>query len=343
MMKILRLVTTTLIMVTIAGCQLLPENAQLRSYRVLVQQGNVIEESKVDALKINMSKKQVTFLMGEPIVSNIFDKNRWDYVYYRKRDPEQTILNIVSIFFEEERIVSMKRIVKNDDGLFDVQAGSSEFPEFIEDKETASVKNEIFEDIELEGIKGGDTVVEEFLSKSQLDDLEEQNIAKKVTQNEAVENKAAEESINISKSEGDITHKNNKINNIQVEINNEDEINKKNDNDIVSDIIKRWSLSWQSKNLEEYFAYYQKGFTSDSFSNNELWKKYRSNNIKGKSSINLDIKDLSITFTINEDEIAIAKFTQHYKSESYSDTVTKKITLKKTGSDWKIISEDIVQ
>jgi outer membrane protein assembly factor BamE len=124
-MKILQFVITALIIVTITGCQLLPDNSQLRTFRVLVQQGNVIEESKVDALKINMSKKQVTFLMGEPVVSNIFDKNRWDYAYYRKRDPEQTILSMVSIFFEAEKVISMKRIVKNNDGLFDVQAGSS--------------------------------------------------------------------------------------------------------------------------------------------------------------------------------------------------------------------------
>ena len=72
-MKTLQLIIITLIVANITGCQLLPENSQLGTYRVLVQQGNVIEESKVDALKINMSKKQVTFLMGEPIVSNIFD------------------------------------------------------------------------------------------------------------------------------------------------------------------------------------------------------------------------------------------------------------------------------
>jgi len=342
-MKILQFVITALIIVTITGCQLLPDNSQLRTFRVLVQQGNVIEESKVDALKINMSKKQVTFLMGEPVVSNIFDKNRWDYVYYRKRDPEQTILNIVSIFFEEEKIVGMKRIVKNNDGLFDVQAGSSEFPEFIEDRETAFVKKEIFEDIELEGIKGDDTIVEEFLSKSQLDELKEQDIVKKYNQKEHIESASLDENINISNLEDGITPKNNKINNTEVEINNEDEINKKNDNDIVSDLIRGWSLSWQSKNLEEYFSYYQEDFTSNSFNNNKLWKKDRTNKIIGKSSIDLDIKDLSITFDIAKDEIAVAKFTQHYKSESYSDTVSKEVTLKKMGSNWKIISEDIVQ
>jgi len=336
-MKIIQFVITALIITTIAGCQLLPENAQLRSYRVLVQQGNIIEESKVDKLKINMNKKQVIFLMGEPIANNIFDKNRWDYVYFRKRDPEQTILSMVSIFFEEEKIIGMKKIVKNNDGLFDVQADSSELPEFIEDEETAALKKEVFEDIELEGIKSDDILAEEFLTKSQLDDLEEKNIVKKDIQEEVIESKVLDGAINISKSED------NKINNTGIEIDNKDEANRKNDNDIVSDIIKDWSKSWQSKNLEEYFSYYQETFTPNSFNNNESWRKDRSRKIQGKNTIDIDIKDLSITFDINEGERAIAEFIQYYKSESYSDTVIKKVILKKFGDQWKIISENIAQ
>ena len=103
-MKILLLILIQITMITISGCQLIPENAQLRSYRVLVQQGNVIEESKVDSLKINMTKEQVIFLMGEPVINNIFDKERWDYVYYKKRDPEISQLNMVSIFFKNDSI-----------------------------------------------------------------------------------------------------------------------------------------------------------------------------------------------------------------------------------------------
>ncbi len=99
-MKNIKLLIISIIIVLITGCQLLPENTHLRSYRVLVQQGNVIDESKVDSLKINMTKEQVKFLLGEPILNNIFNKNRWDYVYYRKRDPEETKLNMISIFFE---------------------------------------------------------------------------------------------------------------------------------------------------------------------------------------------------------------------------------------------------
>jgi len=336
-MKIIQLVIAALMIVTITGCQLLPENAQLRSYRVLVQQGNVIEESKVDALKINMSKKQVIFIMGEPIVNNIFDKNRWDYAYYRKRDPEQTILNMVSIFFEEEKVIGMKRIVKNNDGLFDIQSDDFEFPEFLEDKETAALKKEVFEDIKLEGVKSDDIMTEEFLTQSQLDDLEESNIVKKDTQEDKIDSEVLDRPLNISKSED------NKINNASAGIDGESEVNRKNDNDIVSDIIKGWSKSWQSKNLERYFLYYQKDFTTNSFNNNELWKKDRVGKIQGKHTIEIEIKDLSITFDIDEGEIAIAEFIQYYKSASYSDTVTKKIILKKFMGQWKIISEDIAQ
>jgi len=336
-MKIIQLAIAALIIATITGCQILPEGAQLRSYRVLVQQGNLIEENKVDALKINMNKKQVIFLMGEPIVSNIFDKNRWDYVYYKKRDPEKTKLSIISIFFEEEKIIGMKRIVKNNDGLFDVQADGSEFPEFIEDKDAAAVKKEIFEDIELEGIKDDDILEEEFLTKSKIDDLKQKNIVKKDIQEEVIESKALDGVINISKPED------NKINNIGVKLDNEDKVSRKNDNDIVIDIIKDWSESWQSKNLSEYFSYYQEDFIPNSFNNNKLWVKDRSKKILGKSTIEIDIKDISIIFDINKEERAIVEFMQYYKSESYSDVVTKKIIFEKFGGQWKIVSEDIAQ
>ena len=97
-MKKIKLSIILLFTTLLVSCQLLPENTQLRTYRVLVQQGNVIEENKVDSLRINMTKEQIIFLLGEPVVNNIFNKNRWDYVYYRKRDPEETRLNMVSIF-----------------------------------------------------------------------------------------------------------------------------------------------------------------------------------------------------------------------------------------------------
>jgi len=46
-----------------------------------VQQGNVITQEMIDQLKPGMSRIQVAFIMGEPILRSTFNPNRWDYVY----------------------------------------------------------------------------------------------------------------------------------------------------------------------------------------------------------------------------------------------------------------------
>ena len=52
-----------------------------RVYRLTVQQGNVITQEMVDSLKPGMTREQVAFIMGEPVIRNPFDDSRWDYVY----------------------------------------------------------------------------------------------------------------------------------------------------------------------------------------------------------------------------------------------------------------------
>ena len=66
----------------IAAAALLTSSCNLpRVYRLTVQQGNVITQEMVDSLKPGMTREQVAFIMGEPVVRNPFDNSRWDYVY----------------------------------------------------------------------------------------------------------------------------------------------------------------------------------------------------------------------------------------------------------------------
>ncbi len=52
-----------------------------------VQQGNVIDKKELDQLKTGMTKKQVKFLLGAPIIQDTFHKDRWDYIYtFREGD-----------------------------------------------------------------------------------------------------------------------------------------------------------------------------------------------------------------------------------------------------------------
>ncbi len=336
-MKNMKFLIIPFFMLIISGCQLLPENAQLRSYRVLVQQGNIIDENKVDALKINMTKEQVVFLLGEPVVNNIFNKNRWDYVYYRKRDPEETQLNMVSIFFEEDSVISMKRIVKNDDGLFEINDKSIDFPEFTNDNEITSLDNDIFSDIKLESSAKNvnPNIQDQVSSKS--------NISKKELKNTINDEYMDKENTilneNISK------EKNLKKDNYK-EISNKDYPaykNRKNDYEIVKSIIIDWEKSWENKDIDNYFSFYQENYSSDYFDSHELWKKDRYERIIKKSSIDITIKNLEITFDINEDEVAQVTFDQIYKSDNYSDNINKMIKLIKKQGNWKIFREEIVE
>ena len=66
-----------------AGCSSV-RNFTLRPYRINIQQGNYLEEREVDEILPGMTRSQVRFLLGTPMVTDLFDPNRWDYVYYLK-------------------------------------------------------------------------------------------------------------------------------------------------------------------------------------------------------------------------------------------------------------------
>ena len=67
--------------VALALCSTLLLAACLQPYRMEIQQGNIFDQSTLDQVKVGMTKKQVRFLLGTPLVSDPFHANRWDYFY----------------------------------------------------------------------------------------------------------------------------------------------------------------------------------------------------------------------------------------------------------------------
>jgi len=74
-------------------------------YRMTIQQGNFLEQRALDQLQVGMTRSQVRYLLGTPMVPDAFDKDRWDYLYYLKRgrlkSPEQRHL---IVYFEDEKV-----------------------------------------------------------------------------------------------------------------------------------------------------------------------------------------------------------------------------------------------
>jgi outer membrane protein assembly factor BamE len=77
-------------------------------YRIDIQQGNVINQDMVSQLRLGMTRRQVQFLLGAPMLTDPFHANRWDYFYlYRpgsESDAEPARRNI-SLFFDADELV----------------------------------------------------------------------------------------------------------------------------------------------------------------------------------------------------------------------------------------------
>jgi len=53
-------------------------------YRATIAQGNLVEQKDLDQVEVGMTRSQVRFLLGTPMIDDPFHASRWDYVYYVK-------------------------------------------------------------------------------------------------------------------------------------------------------------------------------------------------------------------------------------------------------------------
>jgi len=69
-----------------------------------IQQGNYISQEMVSKLKLGMSKDQVRFVLGTPLVTDIFHADRWDYVYYRDTQRGGREERKIAVVFENGKL-----------------------------------------------------------------------------------------------------------------------------------------------------------------------------------------------------------------------------------------------
>ncbi|WP_412479333.1 outer membrane protein assembly factor BamE [Azonexus sp. IMCC34839] len=53
----------------------------IKEYKIDIQQGNVLSQEMVAQLKPGQTRDQVRYILGTPLVTDIFHQQRWDYVY----------------------------------------------------------------------------------------------------------------------------------------------------------------------------------------------------------------------------------------------------------------------
>lgn len=76
-------------------------------HKVEVQQGNIVTQEMVDQLRPGMTKSQVRYVLGTPLVADTFNQDRWDYFYSRKVGSKLEERENVTVYFENEKLIKI--------------------------------------------------------------------------------------------------------------------------------------------------------------------------------------------------------------------------------------------
>ena len=79
-------------------------------YRINVQQGNFLDQAAVEQVKTGMTRSQVRYLLGTPMVADTFDKERWDYIYYLKKGHSRKVdARRVTVYFDADKVAKIDK------------------------------------------------------------------------------------------------------------------------------------------------------------------------------------------------------------------------------------------
>jgi len=77
-------------------------------YRIDVEQGNLVEQDMIEQLEPGMSRRQVRFIMGSPLVEDTFNPDRWDYPYVIRNGNDIIREAQVTILFDGDRLEAIR-------------------------------------------------------------------------------------------------------------------------------------------------------------------------------------------------------------------------------------------
>jgi outer membrane protein assembly factor BamE len=97
----MRKTVSLLLPLLLAGCFLVP-------HKIEVQQGNYVDQKMLEKLKPDMTRSQVRFVLGTPLVADLFHPDRWDYVYLAGRAGNVRNLSRITVVFEGDRLIRLE-------------------------------------------------------------------------------------------------------------------------------------------------------------------------------------------------------------------------------------------
>jgi len=99
----------------LSGCSATALSDFVKPYRIDVRQGNYVTQDMVAQLKPGMTREQVRFVLGTPLVADVFHADRWDYIYRFQPGKGESQERRLAVVFEDGRLARLEGDVRADE------------------------------------------------------------------------------------------------------------------------------------------------------------------------------------------------------------------------------------
>lgn len=115
----MRLLLTLLVVTCLSACGFVGFPGV---YRIDVEQGNIVTQEMVDQLKPGMSRRQVRFILGTPLLEDPFNQDRWDYPYVKRNGLDILSESRLLVYFDGDTLSKIDGDYQPGDGTADEAA-----------------------------------------------------------------------------------------------------------------------------------------------------------------------------------------------------------------------------
>lgn len=335
----MRLLIIPIFLLLISCTSTLPS---IKTYKMDVQQGNVITPKMMLQLKPAMTKSQVRFILGTPLLADTFHRDRWDYFYEMNRGGKVIERRRVILEFENETLKSVRGdiIPAGQPGAEDAQVAS------IREIRSARSNKELLDDDAKktwwERFKfWGDETIEEH--QQQRVDARTASIAKPSPSNPPASDIKSETAA-VAKPQAQVQVQAAPAKAKQAMPATEKQLNQEkvlappvqSEAGQIAAQLQRWNLAWQQRKLNDYLNLYSANFTPEGMGRRTWLEKQQQK--FGSAEYVEDIKIENVQVDVHG-SIATVEFDQISSTSGGTKKTTKEMAFENEGGLWRIVRE----
>ncbi|MFY9261919.1 MAG: outer membrane protein assembly factor BamE [Gallionella sp.] len=92
----------------LTACSYLPSIPHLSPYKMDIRQGNYVSPEMREKIKIGMTRQQIRYVLGTPLLNDVFHQNRWDYIYRLTQEEKLVEQHRLTLIFEGDSLAKIE-------------------------------------------------------------------------------------------------------------------------------------------------------------------------------------------------------------------------------------------